>query len=119
MTPSPTNPGTRGEFVDVDETTRVTLRPWHESLRDGYWRFGIEHADEDDAGNIEWRDNPDGSWAYLTPEVAAQIVALLAVAVPTEMVPHLAIALNEHVVDDEWRGFVRYHWGDLELDDGL
>lgn len=33
-----------------------------------------------------------------------------------EMALAVAVAMSEHVTNDDDRGFVRHHWGDLELD---
>lgn len=33
-----------------------------------------------------------------------------------EMALAVAIAMSEYVTNDDDRGFVRHHWGDLELD---
>ena len=60
--------------IPIDEVTRLTLieRP------DGLLRLGIESANEDLVGNIEWPESPDGSWAYLTPEDVSRLRAALA-----------------------------------------
>jgi hypothetical protein len=58
--------------IQIDEVTRLTLT----ERSDGLLRLGVEHGNEDMAGNVDWQ-SPDGSWAYLRPGDVERLRAAL------------------------------------------